>query len=235
MHRSTKMPRVLDTYREVETPEGVEFGLRVAGPAPRALAWGADCLIRGLGYFVLFLVLSILEEAGMGIFLLALFLGEWFYPVLFEVLRHGQTPGKRRYGLMVVHQDGSPVGWTASILRNLVRFADFLPVAYGFGFLSMLASRDFQRLGDLAAATVVVHGEPEPSGSRVPTAEPERPPVPLGLDDQRVVIDFAERLGTWSDARAEELATVAHPLTGATGGASVVRLVGFANWLLGRR
>ena len=226
---------MLDTYRTVETPEGVELGLRVAGPAPRALAWLIDCLVRCGIYFVVLMIVGVLADAAAGVFFLCLFLGEWFYPVLFEVLRHGQTPGKRRLGLTVLQQDGSPVGWTASILRNLVRFADFLPIAYGFGLLSMLVSRDFQRLGDLAAGTIVVHGEPPPSGARVPAATPERPPVPLSLDEQRVVIDFAERLGTWSDARSSEIASLARPLTGTSGSESVRRLTAIANWLLGRR
>lgn len=219
----------------VETPEGAEFELRVAGPVPRALAWAIDCVIRLVGYFVLLIGVGLIGEGAVGIFFLCLFLGEWFYPVLFEVLRDGQTPGKKSLGLTVLHHDGAPVGWTASILRNLVRFADFLPIAYGFGMVSMLASRDFQRLGDLAAGTVVVHGEPPAFGTRVPATPPLRPPVPLRSDEQRVVIDFAERLSSWSDARASEIATLARPLTGATGRASVDRLTAIANWLLGRR
>lgn len=219
----------------VETPEGVEFELRVAGPVPRAMAWAIDCVIRLVGYFVLLVGVGLIGDAAVGVFFLCLFLGEWFYPVLFEVLRDGQTPGKKSLGLTVLHHDGAPVGWTASILRNLVRFADFLPVAYGFGVVSMLASRDFQRLGDLAAGTVVVHGEPPAFGTRVPAAPPMRPPVPLRSDEQRVVIDFAERLSSWSEARASEIATLARPLTGATGRASVERLTSMANWLLGRR
>lgn len=219
----------------VETPEGAEFELRVAGPVPRAMAWAIDCVIRLVGYFVLLVGVGLIGDAAVGVFFLCLFLGEWFYPVLFEVLRDGQTPGKKSLGLTVLHHDGAPVGWTASILRNLVRFADFLPVAYGFGVVSMLASRDFQRLGDLAAGTVVVHGEPPAFGTRVPAAPPMRPPVPLRSDEQRVVIDFAERLSSWSEARASEIATLARPLTGATGRASVERLTSMANWLLGRR
>lgn len=226
---------VLDTYRVVETPEGVEFGLRVAGPAPRAMAWMMDCLVRGLIYFIVLMFGTFLGESGFGIFLLVLFLGEWFYPVLFEVLAHGATPGKKRYGLSVLHQDGSPVGWGASILRNLLRFADFLPFGYGFGLVSMMISRDFQRLGDLVAGTVVVHGDPEPGGSGVPPAEPVPPGESLSLEEQRVVIEFSERLGTWSEARVVELATLARPLTGGTGHESVNRLVSMANWLLGRR
>lgn len=230
---------MLDTYRPVETPEGVEIGLRVAGPVPRLFAAAIDFAIRMGVYFVLMIPVSLLGQAGMGLFLVAVFLGEWFYPVFFEVRRGGATPGKRRLGLLVLHRDGTPVGWMASIVRNLVRFADFLPAAYGFGIASMLVDRDFRRLGDLAAGTVVVHREPDLVGHRVPTGPPLRPPAPLDLDEQRAILDFAERLGTWSEARAAELAGLAAPLTGVPpregGVEGVKRLLGFANWLLGRR
>jgi len=226
---------MLDTYRPVETPEGVEIGLRVAGPVPRLFAAAIDMAVRTGVYFVLVIPLSFLGEGGIGLLLVAMFLMEWFYPVLFEVLRGGATPGKRRMGLLVLHRDGTPVGWMSSIVRNLVRFADFLPVAYGFGIASMLADRDFRRLGDLAAGTVVVHREPEMAGYRVPTGPPLRPPATLDLDEQRAVLDYAERLGTWSEARAAELAGLAYPLTSATGVEGVKRLLGFANWFLGRR
>lgn len=225
----------LDTHRAVETPEGVDLALRVAGPVSRALAWSLDCLIRSLAYLVLTIGLAFLGEVGQGLFFLALFVGEWFYPVVFEVTRNGATPGKMALGLVVLHQDGSPVGWTASILRNFLRFADFLPLAYGFGVVSMLVTRDFQRLGDLAAGTVVVHRDAARYGSHVPPAEPVAPPVPLDTDEQRAVIEFAERVGGWSEPRARELANVAMPLTGERDGWAIARLVGMANWLVGRR
>jgi uncharacterized RDD family membrane protein YckC len=227
------MTRMLDTVRAVEAPEGVEIGLRAAGPAPRLLAWVIDALVRGGIYTVLAIPLAFLGKGGQGLFLIVLFLMEWFYPVVFEVQRGGATPGKRRLGLAVLHRDGTPVGWTASLVRNLVRFVDFLPVAYGFGLLTMLADREFRRLGDLAAGTLVVHRDPEPVGFRVPTRPPVPPPVPLSRDEQRAVIDFAERLPTWSAQRAQELARQARPLVGA--GDEVERLLGIANWLLGRR
>ena len=230
---------MLDTYRPVETPEGVEIGLRVAGPVPRLLAAAVDLAIRMGVYFVLIFPASLLGDGGVGLLLVAMFLMEWFYPVLFEVRRGGATPGKRRLGLLVLHRDGTPVGWMASIVRNLVRFADFLPAAYGFGIASMLIDRDFRRLGDLAAGTVVVHREPEMAGYRVPVGPPVRPSVPLDLDEQRAVLDYAERLGTWSEARAAELAGLATPLTGIAqsevGNEGVKNLLGIANWLLGRR
>jgi uncharacterized RDD family membrane protein YckC len=230
---------MLDTYRPVETPEGVEIGLRVAGPVPRLLAAAIDLLIRVGIYFVLLIPCSLLGNAGMGLLFCSVFLLEWFYPVLYEVRRGGATPGKKQLGLLVLHRDGTPVGWVASIIRNLLRFADFLPAAYGFGIASMLVDRDFRRLGDLAAGTVVVHREPEMSGYKVPAGPAVRPPVPLDLDEQRAVLDYAERLGTWSEARAAELAGLAAPLTGVppgTGGTEGVKsLLGIANWLLGRR
>ncbi|HYU34172.1 MAG TPA: RDD family protein [Thermoanaerobaculia bacterium] len=230
---------MLDTYRPVETPEGVEIGLRMAGPVPRLFAAAIDAVIRSGIYFVLVFPASLLGQGGVGLLLLIMFLMEWFYPVWFEVRKGGATPGKRRMGLLVLHRDGTPVGWMASIVRNLVRFADFLPMAYGFGIASMLIDRDFRRLGDLAAGTVVVHREPEMAGYRVPTGPPVRPAVPLGLDEQRAVLDFAERIGTWSEARSAELALLAAPLTGIEGrdaGVEGVKsLLGIANWLLGRR
>jgi uncharacterized RDD family membrane protein YckC len=226
---------MLDTYRPVETPEGVEIGLRVAGPVPRLFAAAIDFAIRLGVYVVLSIPAGLLGDGGVGLLLVGMFLMEWFYPVLFEVRRGGATPGKQRMGLLVLHRDGTPVGWMASIVRNLVRFADFLPAAYGFGIASMLIDRDFRRLGDLAAGTVVVHREAGMVGYRVPTGPPLRPPAPLDLDEQRAVLDFAERLGTWSEARSAELAGLAYPLTGATGIEGVKGLLGIANWLLGRR
>lgn len=230
---------MLDTCRSVETPEGVEIGLRVAGPVPRLFAAAVDLAVR-LGVYVLLLVpSSFLGEGGIGLLLVGVFLLEWFYPVYFEVRHGGATPGKRRLGLLVLHRDGTPVGWMASIVRNLVRFADFLPAAYGFGIASILADRDFRRLGDLAAGTVVVYRGAGLAGFRVPLGPPLRPPVPLDLDEQRAVLDFAERLGTWSEARAAELAGLAVPLTGVLpnegGVEGVKRLLGYANWLMGRR
>ncbi len=226
---------MLDTYRPVETPEGVELGLQVAGPVPRLLAWTIDLMIRTAGYLALMFPLAIAGEAGQGMFFIILFLGEWFYPVFFEVLLDGATPGKRLLGVVVLHQDGTPVGWTASILRNLLRFADFLPMAYGFGLLAMLTSRDFQRLGDLAAGTVVVHRDVASVGFAVKEAPPVPPPVKLDLREQQAVITYAERLPTWSDQRAAELAELLQPLTSTRGHDGAARLLGMANWLLGRR
>src|SRR3546814_8030841 len=70
---------------------------------------------------------------------------------------NGQTPGKRAMELRVVSADGAPVGWLASIVRNLLRAVDALPVGYGFGLVASLADPHGRRLGDMVASTLVVH------------------------------------------------------------------------------
>ena len=223
-----------DTVRRRATPEGVNLALRVAGPPARFLAWLIDLMIV-LGIQVVpGTLFALLPGVGRGVYFLTAFVLMWFFPVVFELARDGRTPGKMVLGLQVVHDDGTPVGPAASVLRNLMRFTDFLPFAFGAGLVSMILSPDFQRLGDLAAGTLVVHRDTDLPGGRVPEALPVPPPVHLDVAERRAVIDFAERLRTWNPERAEELATVARGLTGNTGEAGVRRLLGMANWLLGR-
>ena len=175
--------------------------------------------------------------------LLIAFVLEWAYPVLFEVLRNGQTPGKRACDLRVLHEDGTPVQWRASVARNLIRVVDFLPVCYGFGLIAMLLNRDFKRLGDLAAGTIVVHTERKRASKGMPAAESglanSMPNVSLDLAEQRAVIDFAERRVTWSTERANELAGYAEAALPAVNKNdttdAATRVVRLANFLVGRR
>ena len=94
---------MLDTARHVATPEGIEISLRVAGPVPRALAYLIDLSIRAAIMFGLSLAISALGQFGMAVFLLTAFFLEWLYPVFFEVLASGATPGKRSMGLIVLN------------------------------------------------------------------------------------------------------------------------------------
>jgi uncharacterized RDD family membrane protein YckC len=234
---------MLDTLRTVPTPEGIELSLKVAGPMPRARAWLLDLLIRLAILFVLGVILGALGRVGSGLMVLIAFVLEWAYPVLFEVLRQGQTPGKRACDLRVLHEDGTPVQWRASVARNLIRAVDFLPVFYGFGLMAMLLNRDFKRLGDLAAGTIVVHTQRKRPGNSMPLADMASanpaPNVSLALAEQRAVIDFAERRATWSTERANELAGYAEPVlppmakNDTTDAAT--RVVRLANFLVGRR
>ncbi len=225
----------VDTIRSRATPEGVNLNLRLAGPPVRLLAWGFDAVLMGVTQSIVALLMSLLGQMGTGLMLLSVFAITWFYPVAFEVLRAGATPGKAAFGLQVVHDDGTPISLGASLLRNLLRFADFLPTAYGAGLVSMLLSPNFQRLGDLAAGTLVVYRDDDATTRQVAVAPPLPPPVALDLREQRAVIDFGLRLKTWNRDRQAELAAIVEPLVGARGQAGVTRLLGIANWLLGRR
>lgn len=225
---------MLDTRRRVETPEGVELELAVAGPASRAQAWLVDGGIRYVAFMAAALLAAPFGEAGMGLLFLVAFALSWGYPVAFEVLNHGATPGKAALGIEVVHDDGTPVRFAASAIRNLVAAVDFLPFAYGFGLAAMAARPDFKRLGDLAAGTVVVYRERRLVLSIPEDAVPVPPPVPLTLAERRAIMDFAERVPVLSSERAQELAALVEPLAGRGPGA-VRRLVGMAAWLAGRR
>jgi len=219
----------------IETPEGVALELRVAGPAVRALAWAIDSSIRTAGSLGALFVLSFLGAAGWGVFLLLTFASEWLYPVLFEVYGRGRTPGKAALGLEVLRDDGMPLGWSESLLRNLLRAADFLPGTYLLGLAVTLCHPQFKRLGDLAAGTLVVHRDPQRSRvPLLPDARPQPTALPLALDEQRAVIAFAQRVPELTDERARELAALAVPLV--SGAADPLQLLlGHAAWLVGRR
>ena len=77
---------LLDTRLRVETPEGIDLLLRPAGLVPRALAFAIDLLIRGSILLLMYLLLGMLGELGMGLGAFLLFLVTWWYMVLFEVL-----------------------------------------------------------------------------------------------------------------------------------------------------
>ena len=166
------------------------------------LAWLIDFMLRVVVAIGLSIPVAVLGSFGMGLALIIFFVLEWFYPVVFEVLRDGSTPGKKMLDLRVVHADGTPVGWSSSMLRNLLRAADFLPLFYGIGFLCALLSGNFRRLGDLAAGTLVVYRDSERERSAQKKVRPVPPAVSLNLDEQRAVIGFAQRLPRLSRSRA---------------------------------
>ena len=225
----------LDTLRSITTPEGVELNLRLAGPVPRACAWAIDLAIRAVVMIVFLVVVSPLGGFGFGMFLIAAFLLEWFYPALCEVYFSGATPGKKAMGLRVVNDNGTPVQMAAAMIRNLLRAADFLPVLYGVGLVSMLVNPEFKRLGDLVAQTVVVYRDDARAGVAIPAATPAPPPAPLTLQEARAVLDCAERVPELTPERVDELAQIAAPLIGADTAANArERLLAVANHLVGR-
>jgi uncharacterized RDD family membrane protein YckC len=224
----------LDTVRSITTPEGVELHLKLAGPVPRACAWAIDLAVRVAILLGLALVLGQLGALGIGLLLICAFVLEWLYPAVCEVRFDGATPGKKWMGLRVVNDDGTPVTIAAAFVRNLLRAVDFLPVLYGVGLASMLMNREFRRLGDIVAQTVVVHRPDARRAGVIADAPPLPPPRPLSVDEAHAVVEFAERARELTPERAAELASIVHDLAGTTGPLARERLVRIANYLVGR-
>lgn len=228
------MKGALDTTRLIELPEGVELELRLAGPVVRALALSIDTAIRAvLEFLYLFLLVFFLEELGMGIFLILLFLTEWFYPVFFELYAQGATPGKKLMKIKVVQDLGLPINWSSSLIRNLLRVIDFLPFFYGFGLLTMLVQKDFKRIGDLAAGTVVIYRDEINAYLTLPQGGADPWILNLSLAEQRTIVNFAQRSQTLTRERAIELANLVTPLTGKTGEEGVRALCQIARGFIG--
>jgi uncharacterized RDD family membrane protein YckC len=154
---------VQETLR-ISTPEGVSLELPLAGLGSRFVALLVDVLLQGLVFAALIVVLVVANAGGYAagaIVAVAVFAILFAYPVAFELGAAGRTPGKRWSGLRVVCDDGSPVTFRGSALRNILRLVDILPAMYLVGAVAIFATRNNQRLGDLAAGTLVVR---EPRG-----------------------------------------------------------------------
>lgn len=147
----------------IRTPEGVSFGFQLAGPVTRFLAWTIDVLVvLAVVLTVMMLIgltglFSSLEDLSFTLFVLLSFALPVLYGMLLEWFMRGQTFGKRVLGLRVVDEQGLKLQFSQVVVRNLMRFIDALPInLYFVGGLSCLISKKAQRLGDLAASTVVI-------------------------------------------------------------------------------
>lgn len=235
----------LDTTLLAETPEGIAILLRPAGAVPRTLAYALDWFIRFIAFAIVAGVLSSVKGVGVGLMLIVYFGLEWLYPIVFELLPGSATPGKRALGLQVMMDTGLPVTPSAAVTRNLLRVADFMPVAFAFGLLAMLLRRDFKRLGDIVAGTLVVHAEQVRLAGALPQAEPLAPRMPLTRAQQVAILHLAGRARRLTSERVDELAALAEtalpPPDYAPGRASPPpirpgpRLLAVAQWLMGQR
>lgn len=151
----------------VHTPEGVAFSFRLASPALRAVAQTIDACVVAAAWSLLSVIIKLLhlispDFAGMLAFVLYFVLSQG-YRMACEWLWRGQTLGKRVLRLRVVDERGLRLTFAQVVLRNLLRFVDALPAAYLVGGVAALVSRRAQRLGDLAAGTLVIWEPAEPS------------------------------------------------------------------------
>ena len=165
----------IDTSVEIVTPENISFRYWLAGPSRRLPAYLIDVLIQVMVVVSAGRVLGcVLGSVGLwgsfsGLFLVILFLVHWFYGGMLEAVWNGQTPGKRAMRIRVVTMQGQPIRAWQAVLRNVLRAVDAMPLAplalgmselalplFMVGFVAASLNDRFQRLGDLAAGTMVV-------------------------------------------------------------------------------
>lgn len=226
----------LDTIALMETPEGTDLQADVAGLIPRALAYIIDLLIRTAFIFIIWIISIFFGGLGSGLFLIAFFALEWGYPVYFEVYRGGQTWGKKTYKIKVVNDDLTPVKFGPSLIRNLLRSADFFPLLYAVGIISMVVTRRFQRLGDLAAATIVVYSVPEAyDSSTLDQVDAVTPLYPISEDLQVAFVNFSLNRGQMSLDRQDEIAEIVRPRLPLNVNKASDYVRGVGKWLLGAR
>lgn len=199
----------------ISTPEGIELELPLAGLGSRFVAALLDGIIKGAVIVAVLLGVAALgARPGQGplpdapsdgvalgalaLFFVFAFVVNFGYDVLFETLASGRTPGKRWTGLRVVRLDGGSVTFTTAAVRNLVRLVDGL-FGYAVGVVAILVSPRNQRLGDVAAGTVVVREKGAEATRR-------RPAYPAGEH-----LSSAD-LSAWdvTQVSAEDIVTVRH-------------------------
>jgi uncharacterized RDD family membrane protein YckC len=144
----------------IATPEGVPLDLTLAGLGSRFMAGGVDLLLKLVLVIALGVGLLGIGELGIAVFVPAMALVLFAYDVLWEVLGQGRTPGKRWVGVRVVRTSGAPVDLRASMVRNVLRLIDGLPLSYLPTIVLIVATPRNQRLGDLAAGTLVIRDRP---------------------------------------------------------------------------
>ena len=163
-----------DAY-DLRTPEQVDLEYEVAGLGSRFIALLIDSLLQAAVMIAVFAAFALggafVGVTGRRLFggdgtlvvilalalaVLLVFLIIWGYFVVFELAWNGQTPGKRAAGIRVLTTRGEPITLVHAFVRNLVRIVDYLPTSYMIGAAVILATRRSQRLGDLAAGTMVV-------------------------------------------------------------------------------
>jgi len=239
----------LDDRISVTTPEGVGVDLVVAGIGSRFLAGLLDATIQVGLIWLISLALTEVHSRGvvLAVFIVLFFVLLFGYPVLFEVFNQGRTVGKMAAGIRVVTRTGEPIGVTPSLVRNMLRIVDgwmiiTIPL-FPVGFTSAFSTRHCQRLGDLAAGTVVIRERFATTSTFGPAAFTPPPPglawdtSALTYDEVTVIRRFLQRrTGLPAGARFHLAATLAGRLRPLVAGAGTTEPDEvFLEWVLARK
>ncbi len=144
----------------ITTPEGVAFSLLLAGPVSRFLSWLLDLMCIMAIFMTAGKLIQIgafiSEDFASAVMILTFFVITTGYGIVLEWAWRGQTLGKRLFHMRVMDARGMNLQFSQIVIRNLLRCVDSLPLFYMTGGLACLISRRGQRLGDIAANTIVV-------------------------------------------------------------------------------
>jgi uncharacterized RDD family membrane protein YckC len=199
----------LDESITIATPEGIELRLRLAGLGSRFIAGGVDLVIMLVLLGILAVIVGPVAGLAGGVagvvFVIGAFVILLFYPILFELLAGGQTPGKRMSHLRVLRDSGAPVDLPASAIRNLMRLIDGPLLLYLPSIVGIAVTKRNQRPGDIAAGTIVTREQPAPKTKRARkrAAPSSEAPVSAGAGEG------TERWDT-SAVTPQEVAAVRH-------------------------
>ncbi|GAC1472475.1 MAG: RDD family protein [Isosphaeraceae bacterium] len=215
----------IDTTVQLVTPERIVFQYTLAGPFRRLMAYLIDVaflIVLVLGSVLISLLLTLGSPSGFGLILVSYFVLTWGYGAFCEAVFNGRTLGKRVLSIRVLSDQGVPITGAQATLRNLVGVVDKLvPFFFLPGLASMMLTSKFQRLGDLAARTMVVVEAPQPRSGVVRLAEPAidalLPWLPArvaaGPEMARALSDYVQRRDRFGFALREEMAApLAQPL-----------------------
>lgn len=206
-------PELIDNVKHFETPLGVELTLYPAGLPVRSAAFLIDFIIKITILLFVAFMLATLGTFGTGLFLICYFVLDWFYFVLWDVANNGKPPGKMVMGIRTVHADGTPITLAGSVVRSLLLIVDLLPFGYLTGAICIASTRNFSRLGDLAADTMVVHDTPTVKQTARRVLNTRKLSVNLTQDERLNFLAFQNRFELFSRSRQIELCEKLSPLT----------------------
>ena len=215
---------VFEDRLRIDTPEGVELELTLAGLGSRVGAAAIDGVILAIATIVVLIAVVMIGSASVSADMFSLVIGFgallvfviiFGYYLLFETLNSGRTPGKSALGIRVIRADGTPLGFGAVAIRTLLRMVDSLPAFYATGIVSILATPHNQRVGDLAAGTVVIRDRASGSlatSGLIGTEDLARLPrwdtSALNDEDVALLRRFAERRTALTEQSRSDLADV---------------------------
>lgn len=211
-----------DDQVTIETPEHIQVHYELAGIGSRALAGLFDFMLQALATMLLvwglvWLGVALKLQDVMGVVGAVIigsvgFLAFTVYYVIAEMLTGGQSPGKRMAGLRVISVDGRPLTFTQSLVRNIIRVVDMIPLFYSVGLIAVFLSQRAQRLGDMVAGTIVVKERLHELPAQTPPLEAEQPLAPLSREVEARLRTSLHLLTSADVAAAERVVERRHEL-----------------------